>query len=45
MDNIVIGRENVTKFLVVLIDQNFMEAAHKQCQHKNIKKHWYPLQI
>ena len=22
-----------------------METARKWCQHKNIKKHWYPLQI
>ena len=42
MDNIIIKRENVTKFLGVLIDENL---SWKRCQHKNIKRDWYPLQI
>ena len=40
MDNIVIERGNVTKFLGVLI-----ETAHKRYQDKNIKKYCYTLQI
>ena len=42
MDNIAIERENVTKFLG---KKTILETANKRCQHKNIKKHWYPLQI
>ena len=42
MDNIAIERENVTKFLGVLIDEKpLRETTQKQCQHKNIQKHWY----
>ena len=40
IDDIAIETENVTQFLDVLPDENLSWK-----QPKNIKKHWYPLQI
>ena len=46
MDNIVIERENVTKFLGVLIDENLSWKQYiNDVSSKISKKHWYPLQI
>ena len=46
MDNIVIERESNTKFLDVLIDDNFLWKQHiNDISTKIQKKHWYALQI
>ena len=46
MDNVVIERENVTKFLGVLIDENLSWKQHiNDVSTKISKKNCYPLQI
>ena len=46
MDNIFNEKENITKFLGVLIDENLSWKQYiNDVSTKYIKMHWYPLQI